>query len=658
MLLSKNIRDKAFLAAQDETLQKAILKACDHSSKAREEATKRLAEPEAAVLAATLARKRSVENLGILVEQLRRNLESRGIHVHLAQDAASARDLVASIIRGRFGDAQIAVVKAKTMVGEEAHLNELQSQGFSVLETDLGEFIVQLRGERPSHILAPALHLSKEQIGRLFSEKLGMAPSEDPAQITQFARLYLRKRFLEAQVGIIGVNIAVASTGFLLTLSNEGNARLCSTLPPLVIAFTSIDKVVEKPEDAAAVLRVLPRNATGQVATTYVTMLGGVTTAKYHRGNREVHLVLLDNGRSQVQKDLQLREILRCIRCGACLNICPVYRTIGGHAYGTVYPGPMGIVWTLALSGLTIGDLPYACTLCGECGRVCPVSIDLPALILRFRSETRKPLTKRIGFYVASWLLAGRTRLELFSRLLAFISQRFSFLYRVFARLFGWKRKGPVPAPSKQSFYTKWRRGLIPWPATRVRAGQVQKQPVEVQPTNAPKYSLREQFVRNFLEASGEIIECRDLKEAVERMRQILLGCRGIWAGARLAQELAQTLGLEVTSEDDATLQQAAGVDFGITDCLALIAETGSILLSHPPGAIASLLPETHVVVATANQIVERLEDALAIATSSPFYTIITGPSRTADIEKTLVMGAHGPKKVILCLFEGPFDFE
>ncbi len=658
----RDIRRDAATAARNESLQAAVRKACDHSLSARAAALARLPDPEGARQAATEARTRSADRMGDLVRELSERLEASGITVHRAATAEEARGVVADIVRSR---GVRRVVKAKTMTGEEADLAcALQDAGCRVVETDLGEFIVQLRGERPSHILAPALHLSRADVGRLFANRLGMESSDDPTTMTAFARRYLREEFLLADMGVIGVNLAIASTGDLVTVSNEGNARLCATLPPLLVAFMGIEKVVATPEDAAAVLRVLPRNATGQTATTYVSLLRGPARSGELYGPRELHVVLLDNGRSRIAANADLKDILRCIRCGACLNVCPVYRTIGGHAYGTSYPGPMGILWTAGLAGVVHArDLAYASSLCGECSRVCPVGIDLAGAIRRVRARAPRPFLRRAVFAAVRFVLSGATRFALAGRAVSWLARRWPGLYRLVARRAGWTTSGDLPVPARTPFRRLWSGAALAlrtfpratMPPRLPAAGETSRPAGPAGGSDLSEPDPLSRFLSRFAEASGEVLRARDVAGAMRVVAETTRPATALVSpDAPGAGETLRDLGVQVLPEPGTSRDDAAHADLGVTGCLALVAETGSILLAHPPGRAASLLPDTHAVLARPDQVVSGLEDALArgTATGAPALVLVTGPSRTADIEKTLVIGMHGPRRLILVLLE------
>ena len=341
------------------------------------------------------------------LERFTENAEKAGATIHWARDGNEACEIVVGLVRAKNAE---MVVKAKSMAGEEIHLNDaLEKAGIEPVETDLGEWIIQLAGETPSHIVVPAIHKTKKQIADLFVEKVGIENTDDVDVLTQTARRVLRKRFAEAEVGISGVNFGVAETGTILILENEGNIRLTTSLTKTHIAVMGIEKVIPKFADLDVFLKLLPRSGTGQRLTAYQSLITGVKKNAGDIGPDEVHIVMLDNGRSRMLRHPVTRQGLACIRCGACLNACPVYQQIGGHAYGSVYPGPIGAVITPQLVGLSKAkQLPYASSLCGACREVCPVKIDIPALLLHLRSEIAEgtsgdgePPTRKLGESVA-----------------------------------------------------------------------------------------------------------------------------------------------------------------------------------------------------------------------------------------------------------------
>lgn len=353
-----------------------------------------------------------LDRLDLWLEHFEREATHRGAIVHWAENAADVQRIVAEIAR-QHGVKK--AVKSKSMVSEECALNEaLEAAGVQVVETDLGEYILQLAKEPPSHIVAPVLHKTKEEIADLFAEHHRRPRKTDIPELCREAREFLRPHFVSADMGISGGNFLIAETGSVLIVTNEGNGRLATTLPRVHVAITGIEKVVPTLEDAATLLRLLPRSATGQDITNYVSILTGVKGAQDSDGPEHFHIVLLDNGRSKLH-GTKLQPILRCIRCGACMNHCPVYQNIGGHAYGWVYPGPMGSILTPSYVGLENAlPLPNASTLCGKCAEVCPVKIPLPDLLRELRHEQTerglRPWRERVGLRVWAWF-ALRPRL-------------------------------------------------------------------------------------------------------------------------------------------------------------------------------------------------------------------------------------------------------
>jgi len=348
-------------------------------------------------------RANALRKLPALLEQLEANCSKNGIQVHWAESVDEANTLVLEIAQRH----QVkSVVKGKSMVSEEMELNHfLEQHGIEALEADLGEYIIQVDHELPSHIIMPAIHKNKDQITQLFREKVDpVAPAETAEEMTAIARRVLRKKFYEADMGVSGVNFAVAETGTLCLVENEGNGRFCTTLPPVHVAVMGIEKVVERFEDVPPLLSLLTRSATGQAITTYFNMISGIRQAEEKDGPHEVHLILLDNGRSQMHADDLLQETLLCIRCGACMNHCPVYSRIGGHAYDTTYPGPIGKILTPQMKGLhEAGHLADASSLCGACVEVCPVKIPITDILLRLRHDKVEkkqaiPLTESGGW--------------------------------------------------------------------------------------------------------------------------------------------------------------------------------------------------------------------------------------------------------------------
>ncbi len=388
-----------------------------------------------------------LDHLSEYVERFSFHATQAGAIIHRARDAKAARELIFHILRDRKAR---KIVKAKSMITEEIHLNEyLEDQDFQVVETDLGEYIVQIAGEKPSHILAPAIHKTRSQVGKLFSEKLNVPYSDDPTVLTKIARNVLRQDFLTADAGISGANFAVASTGSLAIFTNEGNGRMVTTLPPLHIAALSIEKIIPTLKDLSLFVRLLPRSATGQILSSYLSIITGSRKQGDSAEPREIHIVLLDNGRSEILKS-EYREILKCIRCSACFNVCPVYRAIGGHAYGVTYPGPMGVVLTSLLEGMDkIHPLIDATTLCGACVEVCPVRVPLVKLLTMLREErVNKGLTPFTERAAMAMYGVVTNKQSVFS-----VAQRTSrILWPVLSRIAGKGRLDRLPVPVSQRF--------------------------------------------------------------------------------------------------------------------------------------------------------------------------------------------------------------
>lgn len=412
---------------------------------------------------ARLMRRHTIANLDRYLDMLAENVERAGGVVHWAPDAEAARRIVLDIARQN-GVKRIA--KSKSMVSEEIHLNAaLAAAGIEVVETDLGEYIAQLAHERPSHIIVPVLHKTRREIGRLFQEKLGVDYTDDPQALTRIARGVMRQVFLQADMGLSGVNFGVASTGTLAIVTNEGNGRMVTSLPRIHVALMGLERLVPTPDDLALVLQLLARSATGQKLSVYTSLITGPRRPGDNDGPEQLHLVLVDNRRSQILHS-ELAEILTCIRCGACLNACPVYKSIGGHAYGATYPGPMGSILTPLFNGLDqFGDLPHASSLCGACREVCPVRIDLPGLLLKLRDETvregRAPLWLKVGLKVFAetvkrpWLyrLGGKAA-GLGLRLIG----RDGWVRRLPPPLNAWTGQRDFPTFAPQTFQERWQK--------------------------------------------------------------------------------------------------------------------------------------------------------------------------------------------------------
>ena len=456
-------------ALADDKLQDALARLSHEGFPVnRQAAMDRLPEFDALRDTARDIREHVLDNLDFYLEQFEARVVEAGGKVHWARDAAQARDIILGICRNAGAG---TITKSKSMIGEEIAINEhLEKHGMVPVETDLGEYIIQLRKEPPSHIIAPAIHLSKDQVADTFRRShKDLAPDRpltEPRELLEEARGIMRRRFLEADVGFTGANMLVAETGSIVVVTNEGNADLTQSLPRVHIALASIEKAVPTLEDATTILRVLARSATGQDMSVYTTFATGPKRPGDADGPDEFHMVLLDNGRGKMLGS-EFRDMLRCIRCAACLNHCPVYQTIGGHAYGWVYSGPMGAVLIPNLIGLDgAGDLPNASTLCGKCEDVCPVRIPLPTMLRHLRRRQfeagQSPAAARWGLGAWAYLVRRpalyRRVLGLFVRLLALFGhlggKRGGFRRLPLAS--GWTAHRDFPAPQGPTFLSQW----------------------------------------------------------------------------------------------------------------------------------------------------------------------------------------------------------
>jgi L-lactate dehydrogenase complex protein LldF len=417
-------------------------------------------------------RDRTLANLDAYLVEFERNAVRRGTTVHWAETAEDACRIVVEIARA---NGVRKVTKSKSMVSEEVNLNErLEEAGVKVVETDLGEYILQLAHEPPSHIVAPAVHKSKEEVADLFVAAHGRERTVEIPALTKEARLALREHFLTSDMGVSGANFVIAETGTTLTVTNEGNADMVTTVPRIHCVITGIEKVIPTLEDFATLIRLLPRSAIGQHIANYLTLTTGARAPGDHDGPEQMHVVLVDAGRTKFIGS-EMQEMLRCIRCGACMNHCPVYQNIGGHAYGWVYPGPMGSVLTPVYVGIeNAGDLPNASTFCGECQVVCPVKIPLPDLMRKLRERQfdnhLRPWGERLA--IRAWSYAVQ-RPKLYA-VLARIGARFASLLGGRERVIhwipgldGWTRGRDMPAPAGKTFREMYRERSSPRPSPR-----------------------------------------------------------------------------------------------------------------------------------------------------------------------------------------------
>jgi L-lactate dehydrogenase complex protein LldF len=402
----------------------------------------------------------AINHLDRYLTELVGNLEDRGTKVHWASDGRQARDIILRVIGEKNAR---SIIKSKAMTSEEIHLNEaLEEAGFEVVESDLGEFIVQLRKEAPYHIVFPAMHLTRGEISELFASELGSSPTDNPEELTMIARRALRQKYIQTDVGLTGANFAIAETGMISITENEGNARLTAALPKVMITLLGIEKVLPRLGDLALFLPMLATAGTGQPLTCYNSLYGGPRQPGESDGPEEYHVVLLDNHRTELLSDAEQRDGLHCIRCGACLNVCPIFRNVGGHTYGTTYSGPIGSVITPHLRGLQDWKhLSYASSLCGACTETCPVKIDLHHHLLQNRrnaSQQRPMLRERLAFKLFA-AIVNRPGLYQFAKRAGRMLQKLHTLIRG-TRLdpaYGWTKTRDLPPIAKQSFKEYWR---------------------------------------------------------------------------------------------------------------------------------------------------------------------------------------------------------
>lgn len=406
----------------------------------------------------------TLDHLDWYLERFVEAAERAGATVHFAADAAEANAIAVDIARR---EKCRLCVKSKSMVTEETHLlPALQSAGIEVWETDLAEFILQLDHDAPSHIVTAMIHKNRAAVGRAFTRELGVPYSEDPEALTRIAREFLRDKYRRSDLGVSGANFLLAEDGSIVLCTNEGNGRFCTTAPRVHIALAGIEKLVPTREHLSVLLKLLARTSTAQPLTCYTNIITGPRRADEHDGPEQVHIILLDNGRTGILADATFRQALRCIRCGACLNVCPVYRNVGGHAYGSVYSGPIGAVITPLLRGLqNYGDLPQASSLCGACGDACPVKIDLPGLLieLRHRQVERRLAGRgeRLLMRLYAWALkrpwAYRVGQAVQRLVLRAVADRDGYVRRWPAGpLKKWLVARDLPAPSRQSVAAWW----------------------------------------------------------------------------------------------------------------------------------------------------------------------------------------------------------
>ncbi len=659
--MSNTFRQRILESINNETLQAALDNNTERRLKGRAAAFESLPDWRERRQRAHAIRADVIEHLNEYLNQFIAKNEENGIIVHRAKDAAEAIRIIVEITNHGLRNTQSVkrktlVAKSKSMVSEEIELNHaLEKEGIEVVETDLGEYIVQQRHERPSHIITPAVHLKKEQVAELFHEKLGIPYTTDIPTLTATARKVLREVFLTADIGLSGVNFGVAETGGVCVITNEGNARMVTTLPPIHIALMGMERLVLNLDDLALMLSLLPRSATGQKLTVYTQLLHKPLAGQTR------HLVILDNGRSRLRNS-PLKESLYCIRCGACLNACPVFRELSGHAYIgkdksiAPYPGPIGSVISPGLLGENYVQLAQASSLCGACKDACPVDIDLPKLLTRVRagavnsdhakrsvSSGGAGLTWSTKFFL--WMytrFATHPRLFAASQKLAALTSSLFAPRSQWIRLpafTGWGYSKDLPKFAGKTFRERY----------QSMAGDAQTKdlptPKPFKPSNVDSTTMPipdVQFAQELTALGGHVLTTHNPTQAVIEF----LRSRGVkkihLEPNTLDKMILQVAGIEFTHEPDPQIL------VGVTNAICGLADTGSVLIADGRGdpLKASLLPEVHIAILNSSDVLPSLPDAMPLIKNTRAAVFITGPSRTADIEMTLTIGVHGPKEI------------
>jgi L-lactate dehydrogenase complex protein LldF len=669
----------------DHNLRAALTANAERRIRVRKNAFAAFQDPQAMRRAAHAVRADVVDHLDQYLDQFITQAQANGVVVHQAANAAQAIQLVLEIAQ-RNGARLVA--KSKTMVSEEIGLNHaIEKHNLEVVETDLGEYIVQLRGEPPSHIITPAVHLRRQDVGKLFHEKLGMPYSDDISLMTNVARKTLRQVFLNADVGISGVNFGVAETGALCLVTNEGNGRMVTTVPRVHIALMGMERLVPTMRDLALMLSLLPRSATGQKLTAYTSLINSPRRPGDPDGPQERHVILVDNGRKSTRES-ELKEILYCIRCGACLNACPVFREIGGHAYvscdgkSSPYPGPMGSVVSPALFGQAeYGHLARASSLCGACREACPVDIDLPKLLLRVRTgkqtgtadRTSKPNAPVIlagGLGIFSFAAASPWRFALAQRLVGLFGSVAAFFTKgdpwlSLPKISGWGYSKDFPRPARQPFRSRFKAHnqelttASEGTKNKVETPEATEMPIPMAPM--PVENPLDRFSTELEALGGHVVSCLEnmLQDEVSRIlsnKDItqLLAWDADYLPSNLVEGLSEK-GIAFIYPNAETIEVSSHAQAGLTGAYAGLADTGSLVLLGGKGMplLASLLPEIHIAVLREKDIYATLADVLQHeqVRNAPSEVVITGPSRTSDIEMTLTIGVHGPGELyVICV--------
>jgi L-lactate dehydrogenase complex protein LldF len=703
--------DAASTALRDSGLRRNLFKATSTIRAKRDEVVAEVADWAELRTAGRALKDRALISLDDQLTALEAAVVSAGGHVHWAGDGSEACSIVAGVARAHGVE---EVVKVKSIATDEIRLNEaLADAGVRAIETDLAELIIQLGDDVPSHILVPAVHKNRAEIRELFRRELDLPKlTDEPAALAEAARLHLRRKFLDARMGVSGANFAVAETGTVSVFESEGNGRMCTTLPEVLVTVMGIEKLVPSWRDMEVFLQLLPRSSTGERMNPYTSFWTGVRPGD---GPQEFHLVLLDNGRTGVLADQVGRQALRCIRCSACLNVCPVYSRTGGHAYESVYPGPIGAILTPQLTGLrSHRSLPYASSLCGACYEVCPVEIDIPRVLVHLRSRvvesdpwwSPEKAAMRAMFHTFSSARAFE-RAQRAARSSARPLARRGRIERLPWPLSGWSSTRDLPEPPNETFREWWRRERGgPKPASRRHAERVPRMSRSTLPASQDRRGggvadsadripgdaraamlgrirsaladrpapvevprayrrrdrrSREEIVALFAERAGEY-RATVRRAAATELRQTLSElCRE--QGARrlgVPEDLAKVWrpdGVELVPDTGLSPHELDTLDGALTGCALAIAETGTFVLDGGTGQgrrALTLVPDLHVCVVREDQVVGLVPEAVsrlesAVRVGRPL-TFVSGPSATSDIELDRVEGVHGPRRLHVVL--------
>jgi L-lactate dehydrogenase complex protein LldF len=691
----------AGVALRDSQLRRNLAKATSHIRTKREGVVSEVPDWQELRESGRAIKDAALVDLDRHLTSLEAAVVAAGGVVHWANDGNEGCSIVAEIARSHGVD---EVVKVKSIATDEIKLNEaLAAAGVRAVETDLAELIVQLAGDSQSHILVPAIHKNRAEIRDLFARALDLPDlTDEPAALAEAARLHLRRKFLSARLGVSGANFAVAETGTVSVFESEGNGRMCTTLPEVLVTVMGIEKVVPTWRDMEVFLQLLPRSSTGERMNPYTSFWTGVRPGD---GPQEFHLVLLDNGRTGVLADQVGRQALRCIRCSACLNVCPVYSRTGGHAYESVYPGPIGAILTPQLSGLESGrSLPYASSLCGACYEVCPVEIDIPRVLVHLRGRVvdsepwwRAEKAAMRAMYRAFSSARAFERAQAAARLGSRPLVRNGRIPRLPWPLSGWTETRDLPEPPAETFRDWWRRerGAPSTPRLERYPSYMRSmfQSPKSQPDSGPSEATSEpgdarsailaRIQRALKDRPEKVVVPRDYRRSSddalptvvarfsERVGEYKASVRSATRAElqTVLQELCSEAGAErlAVPHDLPNEWQPAGIELvpdaalrpheldalhgALTGCALAIAETGTIVLDggKAQGRRAlTLVPDYHLcvveadsIVATVPEAIRQLEPAVKEGRS---LTFVSGPSATSDIELNRVEGVHGPR--------------